>query len=317
MDAFIVNISEKRDENVKKAATFSILAMLLIPATGLCGGAWVPSPGMGDVQLGLSRKTASTSWSRDGDVFTNTNGIGQISYQDFRYAYLSGEVGLLPRLSTRFLFTYLNGLEGPHAELEENNGLSDAWVGFKFALAQGSWPMALSTTMRTPYFYDLPGAYNRYVFDAQGQRRGVSPEWRGLLKHDYSLTYLLSHSYREGRGWINFETGYTWREGAPADQIPVSAEVGYPLPVLNAAVKGSLFYVSSLGNESPRQPDDRFGSGAVTNFNDASMARLGVSFLAPVGRSGRTTVELGYNQWIWGISARRYREPYLSFGRRF
>src|SRR6185436_370131 len=302
---------------MRKARLLFILAMLVLPAAGFCGGAWVPSPGDGDVQLGLSRKTASTSWNTDGETFTNTNGIGQISYHDFRYAYLSGEIGLLPRLSTRFLFTYLDGFEGAHSELEENSGLSDAWVSFKFALAQGNWPMALSTTMRTPYFYDLPGAYNRYVFDSQGRRRGVSPEWRGLLKHDYSLTYLLSHSYREGRGWMNFETGYTWREGAPADQIPVSAEVGYALTFLDSAVKGRLFYARSQGNESPREPDDRFGSGATTDFNDASMARLGVAFLAPVGRSGRTTVELGYAQWVWGVSARRYHEPFLSIDRRF
>jgi hypothetical protein len=116
---------------------------------------------------------------------------------------------------------------------------------------------------------------------------------------------------------MNFETGYTWRAGAPADQVPVTAEIGYPLPFLGAAVKGSAVFVRSLGNESPRRPDDRFGSGAVTNFNDASMGRLGLSFLAPLGRSGNTTMEIGYNQWLWGISARRYREPYLSFGRKF
>ena len=28
-------------------------------------------------------------------------------------------------------------------------------------------------------------------------------------------------------------------------------------------------------------------------------------------------VEAGYNQWVWGESARRYDEPYLSLGRRF
>ena len=51
-----------------------------------------------------------------------------------------------------------------------------------------------------------------------------------LLKCDYTLTYLLSHSYGGGRGWMNFEAGYTWREGVPADQVPVYAEVGFPLP---------------------------------------------------------------------------------------
>lgn len=302
---------------MKKVGLLSIAALLLAAETGLCGGAWVPAPGDGDVQLGFSRKTASSSWNTDGETFRNLNGQGVVSYHDFRYAYLSGEVGLLRRLSTRFLITYLDGFEGPHADLEQNTGLSDAWFGFKYALAEGEWPMALGATMRTAFFYDLEGPYNRALFDSQGRRRGVSPEWRGLLKEDYTLSYLLSHSYREGRGWMNFETGYTWRVGAPADQVPVNAEIGYPLPFLGAAVKGSAVYVRSLGNESPRQPDDRFGSGATTNFNDASMARLGVSFLAPLGRSGNTTVEVGYNQWVWGISARRYREPFLSTGRRF
>ena len=293
-----------------------LFCLASIPEAAYCGGAWVPPQGKGDFQFGLSRKTASTSWNTDGDTFVNgTN--NRVSYHDFRYAYLSGEIGLLPRLSTRFLFTYLDGYEGPHDDLEKNAGLSDAWVGLKYELAKGSWPMALSATLRTPYFYDVNGPYNRYLFSANGQRRTVSPEWRGLLKRDLSLTYLLSHSYREGRGWVNFETGYTWREGAPADQIPVSAEVGYPLPVLNAAVKGSAVFVRSLGNTSPRQPDDRFGSGATTNFNDASMARLGISFIAPLGRSGKTNLEAGYNQWVWGISARRYREPFLSLGYRF
>jgi hypothetical protein len=115
---------------------------------------------------------------------------------------------------------------------------------------------------------------------------------------------------------MNLEAGYTWREGAPADQIPVTAELGWPLPVMGAAVKGSLVYVDSLGNDSPRKPDDRFGANATFNFNDASMARAGVSFILPVGQSG-TSVELGYNRWIWGESARRYNEPFLSIGKRF
>ncbi|HBL27365.1 MAG TPA: hypothetical protein DD490_11075 [Acidobacteria bacterium] len=301
---------------MKRRALFLLVA-LAVPTEVLAGGAWVPPPGKGDVQLGVSRKTASTSWNREGETFRNRNSAGQISYHDFRYAYLSGEVGLLPRLSTRFLVTYLDGFEGPHSDLEQNTGLSDAWVGFKLALAEGDWPMAVGATMRTPTFYDLPGAYSRYLFDAQGQRRGVSPEWRGLLKHDYSLTWLLSHSYRDGRGWINLETGYTWREGAPADQVPLTAEVGYPLPFWKSSVKGSLVYVQSVGNDSPRQPDDRFGRGVTTNFNDASMARLGVALLTPLGRKGTTTLEVGYNQWVWGVSARRYREPYLSIGRSF
>lgn len=294
---------------------FSLLAF---PDTARCGGAWVPAPGKGDVQLGFSRKTASSSWDADGDAFTNLttrDGRRVITYHDFRYGYLSGEVGLLRRVSVNFTLTYLYGLEGPHFDLEENAGLSDAWIGLKYGLREGNWPMAVRATMRTPYLYDQPGAYNRHLFDSEGNFRGVSPEWRGLLKHDYTLSYMLSHSYHEGRGWVNLETGYTWREGAPADQVPVWAELGYPLPWGGAAVKGTILVVESLGNDSLRQPDDRFGSSATFNFNDASMARAGLSVIVPVHRAW--DVELGYSQWLWGESARRYREPFLSLDYKF
>ncbi|HWW62717.1 MAG TPA: hypothetical protein VN181_15185, partial [Thermoanaerobaculia bacterium] len=265
-----------------KLRLLSLAVALLVPASAFCGGAWVPEPGKGDLQLGFSRKTASSSWDANGNSFVNANNAGVISYHDFRYAYVSGEVGLLRHLSARFLVTYLHGLEGPHA----------------------SSPRPSSATMRTPALYDLPGAYNRYLFDANGNRRGVSPEWRGVLKHDYTVSYLLSHSFREGRGWMSLETGYTWREGAPADQIPFSAELGWPLAWRGLSLKGSLTNINSLGNDSPRQPDDRFGANATFNFNDASMTKAGVSVIVPL--RNRVDVEIGYSQWLRGKSARRY-----------
>ena len=87
----------------------SVAAMVLAPAAW-AGGAWVPEVGQGDVELGASQKTAHTSWDSRGKSFVNKVGsTGQITYHDFRYAYLSGEVGLFKRLSTRFLMTYLDG----------------------------------------------------------------------------------------------------------------------------------------------------------------------------------------------------------------
>ncbi len=43
------------------------------------------------------------------------------------------------------------------------------------------------------------------------------------------------------------------------------------------------------------------------------MARVGAGLIVPLWNT-RTTLELGYNQWIWGQSARQYDEPYLSLG---
>jgi hypothetical protein len=286
----------------------------VLPRAAEAGGAWVPAPGDGDVTVGYSDKTAVTSWDADGNVFTNHQGGGQRSYHDFRYGYLSGEVGLLKNLSGTFLVTYLDGFEGPKATAERNSGLSDAWFGLKYSLRQGATPMALGFTLRTPVFYDLPGTYNRHLFDQRGNIRGNSPEWRGVLKHDYTVSYLVSRSLFDGRGWGNLQVGYNWREGAPADDVPIYAELGLPLPFWGANVKVATGMVFSRHNNSTPQPDDRFGGGS--GFNDASMAKLGVGFLQPLAH-GRYYLELGYNQWVWGKSARRYKEPYISINRRF
>jgi hypothetical protein len=166
--------------------------------------------------------------------------------------------------------------------------------------------MSVGFTVRTPALYDEQGPYCG----------GECPEWRGLLKHDYTLSFAASRSMWEG-GWVNFETGYTWREGAPADQLPVLADVGVPLPWAGLRTKLSGVFVQSLGNDSPRQPDDRFRGRPGFNFNNASMGRLGASLMLPIDPEQRWWIEAGYNKWVWGKSARQYDEPFVSFARSF
>lgn len=282
------------------------------------GGAWVPAPGHGYLYLGFSRKTAGSSWNVNGDAYDNRSAsTRKISYHDFRYVYLFGEVGIFKNASITISPTWLYGLEGPKDDYEKNVGLSDAWIGAKYQVAKGSVPMAFAFNHRTAYFYDLPGAYNRSLFDSMGRFRGVSPEWRGLLKRDYSLSYLASRSLFSYRGWASLEGGYTWREGAPADQVFINGDAGFPLPFWGALVKGLGHYEHSVGSDSPRQPDDRFGSSATNNFNKASYLKLGASAIFPFGSKKEWSAEVGYNQWVWGISARRYKEPYVSLGRSF
>jgi hypothetical protein len=300
----------------RSVLTLSLLAVPLASSLE-AGGAWVPDPGHGGLYLGASRKTAHTSWDVNGDRFDNISAAtGEFAEHDFRYGYLSGEVGVLKNASVTFTLTYLHGLEGPKSALEKNTGLSEAWIGAKYQLVHGNWPMALSFNHRNPFFYDLDGSYNRHIFDNRGQFRGVSPEWRGMLKEDYTLSYLASKSFAGYRAWANAELGYTWRTGAPSDHWFLTGEVGYPLPILHAKVKGGGLYVKSRGNFSPREPDDRFGNGETFNFNDASMLRGTASVLVPIAKTG-WSLDLGYGHWLWGHSARRYREPYLSIGRGF
>lgn len=299
-----------------------LAAFVLSPSIAQAGGAWVPDRGDGDIQLGFSRKTADTSWNASGDTFANS---GRFENHDFRYAYLSGEVGVFDRLSFHYLVTWLDGREGPDGDLHKNEGWSDAWLGFKYALRRGRDPMALKLTVRTPILYDMDGPYSLELYDDDGEFVGLSPEWRGVLKHDVTLSYLWSRSlfdsWSDVGGWINVETGYTWREGAPADQWPTHIDIGVPLGRdagwKRLRVKGSLDVVKSLGNDSERRPDDRFGSRSTFNFNDASMARVAASLIVPIGKNDRGWIEAGYGVWVWGRSARQYEEPFLSIGTSF
>jgi hypothetical protein len=289
------------------SATFVVGAA----STAFAGGAWVPAPGHSDFQLGFSRKTAGSSWSRTGEKYDNANSQGNISEHDFRYVYLSGEVGVVNRLSARFLMTWLYGIEGVVGNQEINKGFSDAWFGAKYEISRGTWPMAAGFSVRTAYMYDIDGPYARDLHDDDGNFLGHSPEWRGLLKEDYTFSYLVSRSILENRGWVNGELGYAFRTGSPADQVPFSLEVGVPVNVWNSHLKAAGLLVKSLNNDSNREPSDRFGQSARQNFNDASMGRLGLSAIIPIGRTG-LSFEGGYNQWVWGRSARRYKEPFFS-----
>ena len=298
-----------------KRLALCLLLSCLLAAEVRAGGGWVPDPGDGYVSLGYSRKTAHQSWNANGLPFDNLTGTPPVDHHhDFRYGYLSGEAGVLPRVSVTWLLTYLDGFEGPKADLERNRGLSDAWFGARFAVLRGGLPVAFGATVRTPFFYDVTGPYTRRYFNGSGQQVSLSPEWRGILKHDLTLYGAVSRSIAGGRGWASFDAGYRFREGAPADELPLNADAGYPLPVnfANTRFKLGVNYVHSMGNETPREPDDRFGGNATFSFNDASMMRVAGSFVADV--RGPLTAELGYAQWVWGNSARRYKEPFFALG---
>lgn len=284
----------------------------LLPSVASAGGAWVPEKWQGDFQLGYSVKTADSSWSPTGVSRDNA------SWHIFRYVYTGGEVGVGAGFSFRYLVLYLDGLEGERGAMEHNAGMSEAFLGVKYRLREGDWPMALAFNHRTSYLYDLPGTYDRHLFEDDGTFKGVSPEWRGLLGEDYGLSYLVSRSLAGGAGWANLEAGYTYRTGNLSDEIPVYVEAAWPLPWQDLKIKGSLRWVQSVGNHGDeRDPDDRFGCSPNNCFPDASMAAVGVSFFRDLGAQRRWYGELGFNQWVWGRSARQYDEPYFTFGRRF
>jgi len=278
----------------------------------LAGGAWVPEKGDGDFQFGYSRKFADHSWNPQG--VTVENG----SYHLFRYGYIGGEFGLGHRVSLRYTVLYLDGLEGPPGDYEQNKGPSETFFGFKYRLHEGTWNMAVAANVRTSILYDQAGTYDRHNYlEGETVVDGVDSEWRGLLGEDYGLTFLLSRSLFE-TGWFSLEAGYAYRTGNLADEYIFNAEIGYPLPWDRLVVKGTYSLIDSAGNMTEkRQEDDRFGCSVNNCFPDASRQVVGTSFMLTIGKERLWWVEAGYNHWLWGRSARKYEEPFISLGRRF
>lgn len=308
---------------IKWTVVLSTLFCLGSVGAAHAGGAWVPELGDGDVVLGYSYKTANTSWNPRGGTRYHD------SWHIFRYVYQGGEVGLDRRLSLTYLALYLDGLEGERGDMEHNAGPSELYLGLKYGLREGTWPMAVAVDLRTSYLYDLQGPYDRHLFlpdeddiDGDGDTeeavfKGVSPEWRGLLGEDYGLSFLVSRSLFE-TGWFNARVGYRYRTTNLSDEIPMQAEVGYPLPWWSLYLKGSYTWIQSAGNDDEdRDPEDRFGCSSRNCFPNASYMVLGGSLFRNFGSDDQWWVEIGWNQWIWGRSSRKYEEPFFSVGRRF
>jgi len=298
--------------SVVVAVVVCLAVVALTPEVAEAGGAWVPAKGEGDANLGYNWKTADASWNTRGDTTVSQ------SWHIFRYVYTGGEVGLGGDTSFRYTVLWLDGLEGRRGNMEHNAGFSEAFLGLKHQFHEGTWPMAVGLNVRTSYLYDLQGQYDRHLFDEDGEFRGVSPEWRGLLGEDYGLSYLISRSLWDGGGWTNLEVGYNYRTGNLSDEVPLYFEIAYPLAWQELKLKGSYRWVQSVGNHDlDRAPDDRFGCSANNCFPDASMMAVGVSLFRDLGARDRWYGEAGFNQWIWGRSARKYEEPFFVLGRRF
>jgi len=308
--------------NTRRVASMAVV-LCLGASAAVAGGAWVPERGDGDIQLGYSRKRADFSWNPDGRTVPNN------SIHDFRYGYLSGELGVGYGLSLGYAALYLNGYEGAAESLENNRGTSELFLGLKYRLKEGTWPMAVSFNLRTSMLYDQYGTYDRHLFlqdeddlDGDGDTTEAIPnkvnsEWRGLLGEDYGLKFLASRNMF-GTGWLNLDIGYTYRTGNLADEVPLYAELGAPSGWKPMYLKGAMSFVQSVHNNSDtRRYDDRFGCSDTNCFPDASRAVLTGAFFFNLGKSGMFWLEAGYNHWVWGESTRKYSEPYLTLGRRY
>ena len=340
---------------MKRSTGLLIVATLFATmlATDLhAGGPWASKPGKGRLTFGYSRKTAGSRWLTDGTVEQQPDSLLVDGlFHDFRYAYLSGEVGLFENLELSGTLLYLWGYEritsDPKTgksfkpEWELNAGFTDAWLNLKYQVLHGDYPLAVMVSSRFPDLYDEEGPYTRYmsrfytsVVDTKtGDGRDstylkrdtavvASNEWRGLLKRDFGIHVLAGHSF-DGDAYVQAMLGYNFRQGAFADQLLFSVEGGYNFklsPQWTIMPKLAFDYTGGVGNGGRPDETDRFNF-RVNNvpqnnyyFNNAKYGRLygGVG----VSFNDNLGVELGAGRWIFGQGAAIYTETYaqVSYG---
>ncbi|MDB5034165.1 MAG: hypothetical protein JWQ98_1406 [Chlorobi bacterium] len=333
----------------------SIACLLLGLAAGElhAGGPWAAKKGKGRLTFGYSRKTAGQKWYGDGSSSTTPDdSLLDGKFHDFRYGYLSGEVGLFDHLELSGTLLYLWGYEkvgsNPKTgkpipfEWELNSGFTDAWLNLKYQFLEGEYPMAAMVSSRFPDLYDEPGPYTRYVsrfyttpistktvdgrdstFLHKDTAVVASNEWRGLLKRDFGIHLLAGHSFG-AEGYIEGELGYNFRQGAFADQLLFSIDGGYNIAVTNNLMvtpKLLFDYTGGVGNGNLPDSSDRFNF-RVANvpqanfyFNNSKYGRLYGS--AIISYDDHYGLELGVGKWIFGSGAAKYTELYGQFSYSF
>lgn len=327
------------------------------------GGPWVLGKGQTEIYLGYSRKTASKRWT---PTHLNTNGTpygyddtwGKDSlvegtnlidnkFHDFRYTYFQPSFGLTNRIEVYGNFLFLDGrevsttdLEGKPlgkdengnqiTEWEVNKGLTDFWLGIKYQVLKGDWPVAVEFNSRFPDFYSKSSdVYSRYdykyytdpvtgVKDTTGQ---PSAAWRGLKKRDFNFLVHAGHSFANYRAWVQAYAGYSIRQDAFADQVLAGISGGYNFFLdknhdWTLAPQVAFYYDNGLENGAIPDATDRFSFGGRQNyyFNSPTTGRLYGSVIGSYKNMLSVTAGAGY--WIFGKGCPQYTEMFVQLGYR-
>ncbi|MBS1914082.1 MAG: hypothetical protein JST22_18995 [Bacteroidetes bacterium] len=336
--------------------TIPLLALGFLIHDAYAGvGPWAQSAGKARLTFGYSRKTAGSRWTNGTLTTPADSQLVDGHFHDFRYAYLSFEVGVIDNLELSGTINYLWGYEAvtsdpitkkplPKAFFEYNNGFTDSWLNLKYQVLKGEYPVAVEVSTRFPDLYNDPSpVYTRYKTQAYSYataektpdgrdtivKHSVSTqtptsEWRGLLKRDLGIFAAVGHSF-DGKAYVQSSLGYNFRQGAFADQVIFSIDGGYTIPVMKewtVMPKVAFDYTGGLGNGGIPDSTDRFGQSSSgipqknSNFNNGRYGRLyGSLILGPA--DGRYALDLGIGKWIFGNGAVQYTETYAQFSYQF
>ncbi|HET7153682.1 MAG TPA: hypothetical protein VFJ29_07930 [Candidatus Kapabacteria bacterium] len=299
-----------------KKLLWGIAIILAMSHSAFGGGGWVDAPGEGWLRLGYDIKHQPDGMRRD------VNGIPyQAEYtltHTYAFAYLAGDVGILPGLQGSFLVQYLWAAERVDPTDEDPSrfyrGFTDMYAGLTYQLWAGEYPTAVGLNVRMPYLYQA-GSY------INGQ---PATNISGLLNHDYDFTVASSHSFNNG-AYVSAMGGFRYREGAFAHQILGEAEVGdrpsYAFLDNRLFLKAAFDGAFSIGSDlAPEYTTDRFLSPGLDgshffDYNKASYIRA--MLVAAVDVMPKTTIQGGIIWDLWGISIDIYHELFAEVGYNF
>lgn len=290
------------------------LIIMLAAQSAWAGGGWVAEPGEGNIYLGYNWKSQPGTQRRDteGELYTSLFNMTH----DYRFLYLSGETGIIKGLEGSYLFTYLWAAETVDSMSEDPSrhyhGWSDMWLGLKYQLWNGEYPTAVSGSVRLPVLYEGSSTRN-------GQ---LLTEIPGLMERDWDLNVLVSRSFNSGM-YTTATLGYRIKEGAAANQLLSSAEVGGTLGFTNdiVFVKAALEGVFSIGESRATTSKDRFSGLSLEaghhffNFNQASYIRPQLGLAVKV--LPQVNIGLGYSYILWGYSTVVYQDVLVQLGYSF
>lgn len=134
------------------------ILLTFFAADAYAGGPWALKKGKGRLTAGYSRKTAGSRWIEhqleQNHDSTLVNGL----FHDFRYGYITGEIGIIDNLELSATINYLWGYErvdgnpslpGTQPIWEINEGFTDSWLNLKYQFLEGEYPMAVMLSTRS------------------------------------------------------------------------------------------------------------------------------------------------------------------------
>lgn len=190
-----------------------LLLVWIVSAVPANAGAWLQRPGGLYVKTTLLLFLAQDFYDLQG-VRQRLGSNGQ--FEDFGvYAY--GEYGLSSTLTLVATAPYKRLTYRSGMAVSRSAGLADLYLGLKYGLATQPYVLSLQFGLKV-----APG------YETSPEKLGGAPPL-GDGQTDFEMLLLAGRSILKYRGYVSLEVGYRARSGAPVDELPFAAELGYDL----------------------------------------------------------------------------------------